>query len=127
MKNFKKYGHPHGILKNTVPPFTLVEVNNLIKYCDPDMDGKLSLEEVEAGMQRAHANQSDLEAEQGVGEILRRLEGRFHQQGAYGRVRELFDHLDIDGSGEITLAELRKGLQKWNQKTPKVIIHPPSL
>lgn len=120
MKNFKRFGHPHGILKNTVPPFTLVEVNNLIKYTDPDMDGRLSLEEVNAGMTRAHAHQDELEAEKGVGEILKKLEGRFHQQGVYGRVRELFDHLDTDGSGEITVAELRRGLQHWSEKSAAV-------
>mmetsp|Transcript_8160 Transcript_8160/g.10565 ORF Transcript_8160/g.10565 Transcript_8160/m.10565 type:complete len:816 (-) Transcript_8160:140-2587(-) len=117
MNNYKKFGHPHGILKETVHPFTLQEVNNLIKYTDPNMDGKLSKHEIEQGLIRAHTAQVELFKEQKVGEILMKLEGRFHEDKVWGRVRELFDHLDADKSGEITVKELRKGLQNWNQKS----------
>ena len=84
-----------------------------MRYMDPDADGQVTLDELLLGQRRAHiADEEVLAQEQRAGEIMLRMEELMGTKSAssYMRVKDLFKKLDEDGSGEITMAELRRGL-----------------
>jgi len=51
-----------------------LQVDELLRYMDPDMDGRLSLDEVVLGLRRAHVSEAALAQEQQAGAILERLQ-----------------------------------------------------
>jgi len=114
-RNFERFGHPAGLHPGAIEPFTVSEVDALLKYMDPNADGRLDFEEVDVGMRRAHSDPDLLLKEQRAGDIMMRLEAQMHDRNGMSSVRKLFDKLDEDGSGEITIPELRRGLQALNQ------------
>jgi Ca2+-binding EF-hand superfamily protein len=90
--------------------FSEEELTNLLRYMDPNGDGDLDVQEVEDAIRRAHLDDAASAVEAEAGQIMQKLEDFMNEKQM--RVIDLFMMLDEDGSGEITINELRKGLIK---------------
>merc|ERR1711871_1258138 len=88
--------------------FSEEELTNLLRYMDPNGDGDLDVQEVEDAIRRAHLDDAASAVEAEAGQIMQKLEDFMNEE--HMRVIDLFNVLDEDGSGEITIYELRKGL-----------------
>ncbi len=88
--------------------FSEEDLTNLLRYMDPNGDGDLDVKEVEDAIRRAHLDDAASAVEAEAGQIMQKLEEFMNEK--HMRVIDLFNVLDEDGSGEITIYELRKGL-----------------
>lgn len=86
--------------------FTTKDINTLLRFMDPNADGDLSLEEVQAAA--AKLEQTELESK--VNDIFQRLLAHMTEQKL--SLKEFFARLDESGDGSIDIAELRLGLER---------------
>lgn len=73
----------------------------MLRYMDPDADGRCSLEEVAMALRRSHQNHKESANEATVSKIMEKLETEMHGEGGGHkmRVKDLFNKLDTDGIG----------------------------
>ena len=93
--------------------YSEADLNNLLRYMDPSGDGELDMQEVGDALRRAHMDPQSAKEEEQAGGIIKRLGEIMLERQC--RVLDLYRILDEDGSGSITLNELRDGLIKFAQ------------
>ena len=73
----------------------------MLRYMDPDADGRCSLQEVTMALRRSHQSQKESANEAVVSKIMEKLENEMHGEGGGHkmRVKDLFNKLDEDGNG----------------------------
>ena len=93
--------------------YSEADLNNLLRYMDPSGDGELDMQEVGDALRRAHMDPQSAKEEEQAGGIIKRLGEIMLERQC--RILDLYRILDEDGSGSITLNELRDGLIKFAQ------------
>jgi len=96
--------------------FDMEEINNLTKFCDPDGDGSVSLEELKDALRRSRLTEGMHESEVKARAVLLKLEDHMAQRQM--RARDLFASLDGDGSGRVSFLELQKALVEMHAPPP---------
>ncbi|KAJ8600472.1 hypothetical protein CTAYLR_001483 [Chrysophaeum taylorii] len=93
--------------------FSDTDLTDLIRFLDPDADGDLSVHELRAGVEAALRPQSS-DANQRVEIIVFGLMETFQEEMKSSglRISEVFRSMDEDGSGSISVAELRATLDR---------------
>jgi Ca2+-binding EF-hand superfamily protein/chromosome segregation ATPase len=86
------------------------EIQDLVHFMDPNMDGHMTKQEVKDAFRRAHMPPNSLYAEYQCGIAMGKLEDYMHEKKA--RISELFQSMDTDGSGYISMKEFAQGLER---------------
>ncbi|GMH86644.1 hypothetical protein TrST_g13918 [Triparma strigata] len=85
------------------------EITDLVNFLDPNLDGYVTRSELQHSIRRAHLPPNALYAEYQCSIVMSKLETYMHSQEL--RLKDIFNILDKDRSGSLTLKEFEKGVK----------------
>jgi len=86
------------------------EITMVRDYMDQEKDNKIELKELLEAFKRADQSPEELAREEVVGFVLGSLEA--YMKGRNMKLMQLFEEMDADGSGSLSIEELRDALER---------------
>ena len=100
----------HKLAKSDVEVEVLSEqeMKDIVRYFDPNLDEHITKSELKHAVRRAHLPPNSLYAEYQCGIVMKKIED--YMQNNHQRISDVFNLLDKDHNGTLSLKEFEKGI-----------------